>query len=92
MGEQKSSRLSMQFISKAVAEDRGLPLLLVTSLNLYAIPSLKEFVYRFASNRSTGKKNHMESYRTFLVSTIEAKQGESFSDVYQRMVQYNKIK
>lgn len=82
----------MQFISKAVAEDGGLLLLLVASLNLYAILSLKEFIYRFASNRSTGKKIHMESYRIFLVSTIEAKQGESFSDVYQSMVQHNKIK
>lgn len=81
----------MQFISKAVAEDEGLLLLLVASLNLYAILSLK-FIYRFASNRSTGKKIHMESYRIFLVSTTEAKQGESFSDVYQSMVQHNKIK
>lgn len=81
----------MQFISKAVAENRGLPLLLVTSLNLYAIPSLKEFTDLLVIEAQV-KKNHMESYRTFLVSTIEAKQGESFSDVYQRMVQYNKIK
>lgn len=43
-------------ISKVVAEDRGLPFLLVTYMNLYAVSSLKNIIYRFASNGSTGKK------------------------------------
>ena len=65
MGEQGTLDLVdylCNIISKAVAEDRGLPLLLMVYSNLYAVHSLIEFIYGLASNGSTGKNIQLESF------------------------------
>lgn len=65
-------------VSKAVGEDRGLPILLVASLYLHAVSSLKNFILLVMEAQE--KKNRVESYRIFLVCPTESKQGESFGD------------
>lgn len=71
----------MQYNREVVAEDRGLPLILMIYPNLYAECDLIEFIYKLASNGRTGENIQLERYRPFILSATEVKQGESFSDV-----------
>lgn len=79
MGEQGTLDLVdyiCNIIGEVVAEDRGLPLTLMIYPNLYAECNLIEFIYKLASNGSTGENIQLERYRPFILSATEVKQGE----------------